>query len=158
MKIVVLSDTHLDHVTDELESVCGRYCADADLVIHLGDWVGGAVLDYLEQFPLEGVAGNMDNHVIRHRLPAKKVIQVGGYRIGLIHGWGSGFGLQARIRDEFSNVDAICFGHSHQALQEVEGGLFWLNPGSLFMGRGKSARTLGILYAEDSLRAEIVTL
>lgn len=158
MKIVVMSDTHLDCVTDEFKTICAPYCDDADMVIHLGDWVGSTVLDYLEQYPLEAVAGNMDSYDIRGRLPAKKVLYVKNYRIGIIHGWGSAYDLRSRLFKELPNVHAIFFGHTHQAMQVEENGVFWFNPGSVFMGRGNHRRSVGIVQIEDHLQAEIVPL
>jgi len=158
MKIVVMSDTHLERVTDRFESLCAAYCEGADLVIHLGDWARHSVLNFLERYPLEAVAGNMDDSGIHERLPVKKVIRVRGHRLGIIHGWGSPVGLRHRLMDEFENVEAILFGHTHQALQLVEHGIFWFNPGSVYLGRGQRANSLGILNIEDRITGEIVTL
>jgi uncharacterized protein len=158
MKIIVMSDTHLNRVSDEFQAICTRYCDDADLVIHLGDWVASSVLDYLSQYPLEAVAGNMDNHIIHDHLPPKKVIRVEGRRIGIIHGWGSTTNLRSRLVREFSDVDAILFGHTHEPLQLEENGIFWFNPGSVFTGRGHPPRTLGILNFDGHFQSEIVTL
>lgn len=158
MKIVVMSDTHLNRLTDEFKAICTQYCDGADMVIHLGDWVSSAVLDYLEQYNLEAVAGNMDNHLIHNRLPTKKVIVVEGYRIGITHGWGPPSDLRRRLYREFSDVDAVLFGHTHLALQVKENGIFWFNPGSVFMGRGSISRSLGILHIHENIRGEIVAL
>jgi putative phosphoesterase len=159
MKIVVMSDTHLDHVTDEFEAICAGYCSDADVVVHLGDMARSPVLDFLEQYPLQAVAGNMDDQIIQARLPAKKVIDVAGCLIGIIHGWGSPYrNWKSWLREEFSGVNAILFGHSHLALQAQENGLFWFNPGSVFAARGGSPRSLGILHIEERIRGEIVPL
>ncbi len=158
MKIVVMSDTHLDRVTDGFESICAEYCEGADMVIHLGDWSRSTVLDYLEQYPLEAVSGNMDDCAIRDRLPAKKVLQVKGFRLGIIHGWGSPVGMRHRLYDEFRSVDAILFGHTHQAVTAEEMGIRWFNPGSVTMGRGELPRSLGILSIEDRIRWEIIPL
>lgn len=158
MKIVVMSDTHLHRLSDEFKAICTKYCYDADMVIHLGDWVSSSVLDYLEQYNLEAVAGNMDNHVIHDRLPAKKVITIKGFRVGLVHGWGSASDLRARLYGEFTDVGAILFGHTHQAMQLEENGIFWFNPGSVFTGRGSISRSLGILHIEEHIRGEIVPL
>jgi uncharacterized protein len=158
MKIVVMSDTHLGQVTQEFSAICERFCHDADLVIHLGDWTKPVILDFLQQYPLQGVAGNTDDYSIHSRLPAKKVIAANGLRIGLIHGWGSVRDLQARIKAEFSDVDAIFFGHTHQPLQVKEDGVLWFNPGSVFMGRGQFSGTLGIVQVGEEIRGEIVSL
>jgi putative phosphoesterase len=158
MKLVVMSDTHLSRVTDQFRGICERYCRDADMVVHLGDWTQAEVLDFLEQYPLQAVAGNMDDYSVHNRLPVKKVIQVNGFRIGIIHGWGSARDLQSRLKTQFADVHAIFFGHTHQPLQMEEHGLFWFNPGSVFSGRGQFQGTVGVVHVEQQLRGEIVVL
>jgi uncharacterized protein len=158
MKIVVMSDTHLTKPTDEFKEVCTRFCDGADMVIHLGDWERVELLNYLEQYPLEAVSGNMDDLYIRDRLPSKKIVKVGGFRLGLIHGWGSSGGIRQRIALELPGVDAILFGHTHQPLLHREEGLLWFNPGSVFMGRGTHRKTIGIIRIEDRIEAEIVEI
>jgi|WetSurMetagenome_2_1015567.scaffolds.fasta_scaffold06930_2 uncharacterized protein len=158
MKIVVMSDTHLNYATDELKTICTRFCDGADLVIHLGDWARGCILEFMETYPLEAVCGNMDDQMIRERLPAKKVIRAGGFRIGIAHGWGSGLDLQERLRGEFQGVDAVLFGHTHRPLVQQENGVLLFNPGSVFMGRGEHPRTLGILHVGERIEGEIIVL
>jgi uncharacterized protein len=159
MKIAVLSDTHLYQVTDEFQTVFDRYCNGVDLVIHLGDFVKHSILAFLEQHPLEAVAGNMDDAYIQERLPSRKIIKAEGCRIALIHGWGPAYDLRDRLRSEFSGVDAVLFGHTHQALELVENGVLWFNPGSVFTGRGVHPRSMGLLHIQDrSIRGEIVPL
>ncbi|GLI35051.1 MAG: YfcE family phosphodiesterase [Deltaproteobacteria bacterium] len=153
-----MSDTHLRQVTDEFRRICSRYCDDADMVIHLGDWARSSILDFMEQYPLEAVAGNTDDHVIQDRLPTKKVIRVGSHRIGIAHGWGAASDLPKRLRNEFIGVDAVLFGHTHVPLNAEENGIFWFNPGSVFLGRGSSERTLGILHINERIQGEIIRL
>jgi uncharacterized protein len=158
MKIVVISDTHLTRPTEEFKALCSEYCDDADMLIHLGDWERVELLNFLEQYPLEAVAGNMDDHSIRDRLPAKKVIRAGDFRIGIIHGWGPPDGIRQRIKQEFTGVDAILFGHTHLPLLIRDEGILWFNPGSVFTGRGVSRRTIGILQINEDIEAEIVQI
>lgn len=158
MRIVVMSDTHLHHPTEALRRICERYCDPADLVIHLGDWARSSILDFMEQYPLEAVAGNMDDHAIGLRLPAKKLIRVGKFRLGIIHGWGSGRNLRPRLAAEFGNVDAVLYGHTHIPQVEREDGVLWFNPGSVFLGRGDLPGSLGILHANEELWGEIIAL
>jgi uncharacterized protein len=158
MKIVVMSDTHQNRATDEFKALCSKFCADADLVIHLGDWEKVEMLNFLEQYPLEAVAGNMDDHFIQERLPAKKVIRAGDFRIGIAHGWGSSGGIRQRLKAEFTGVDAILFGHTHQPLLMREDGLLWFNPGSVYLGRGGSRKSIGILRIQETIEAEIVQI
>jgi len=158
MKIVVMSDTHLNRVTDELERICELYCRDADMVIHLGDWVSVSVADYLEQYSLEAVSGNMDGAALRERFAPSKVLKAGRFRLGLTHGSGSPTGMEKRLLAQFPRVDAVLYGHTHQPVVREEKGVLWLNPGSLFYGRGAFAKSLGVLYVEEALKGEIVRL
>jgi uncharacterized protein len=158
MKLVVMSDTHLSHVTDQFRAICERYCHDADMVMHLGDWTRSTVLDYLGQYPLQAVAGNMDDYSVHDRLPVKKVVEVNGFRIGMIHGWGAGGDLRKRLKAQFDDVHAIFFGHTHQPFQIEENGLFWFNPGSVFTGRGQFRGSVGVIHVEKRLRGEIIVL
>ncbi len=158
MKIVVMSDTHLSGTTDEFKTLCSEFCDDADMVIHLGDWDRVGMLDYLEQYPLEAVAGNMDEHPIHQRLPARKIVKAGAFRLGIAHGWGSPGGVRQRLQQEFTGVDAVLFGHTHQPLILKENGLLWFNPGSVFLGRGALRRSIGVLRIQDEIEAEIIEI
>jgi putative phosphoesterase len=158
MKLVVMSDTHLTEVTDSFRAICEKYCHDADIVVHLGDWTRAAVLDYLEQYPLQAVAGNTDEHQVHSRLPMKRVLQVNGFRIGIIHGWGSARDLRSRLETQFTDVDAVFFGHTHEPLHTEERGIFWFNPGSVFSGRGRIRGSMGVVHVEGRLRGEFIVL
>lgn len=158
MKIVVMSDTHLDRPTGEFETICARFCEGADMVIHLGDWDRVGTLNYLEQYPLEAVCGNMDDTAIRQRLPAQRIVKAGAFRLGITHGWGAPGGIRQRIAEQLSGVDAILFGHTHQPLIARENGVFWFNPGSVFLGRGKLGNSIGLLKIDDTIEGEIITL
>jgi putative phosphoesterase len=158
MKIVVMSGTHLTRLTGEFMQLCSGLCDGADMVIHLGDWERAEILNFLEQYPLEAVSGNMDDYLIRDRLPAKKIVRAGGFRLGLIHGWGPPGGIRDRVARELPGVDAVLFGHTHQPLVLREDGVLWFNPGSVFRGRGPSQKTIGIIRIEDRIDAEIVKI
>ncbi len=158
MKIVVMSDTHLSRTTGEFKQLCSSICENVDMVIHLGDWEKAEILNFMEQYPLQAVAGNMDDHFLQSRLPAKKIIKAGDFKIGIIHGWGSPGGIRQRLKMEFSGVDAILFGHTHQPLSIMEDGLLWFNPGSVYHGRGFSRQSFGLLRIDDRIEAEIVPM
>jgi predicted phosphodiesterase len=77
--------------------------------------------------------------------------------VGLIHGGGSPFGIESRIRAEFEEVDAIVYGHTHMATNRQVKGIHFFNPGSptrSYGGRG----TLGILHFGETLEGEIIDL
>jgi putative phosphoesterase len=154
MKIGVLSDTHLNQVTPALEKIMAECFRDIDLLIHAGDMVGLAVYRFLTALPLEAVQGNMDEFPLRKELPYKKTLHLGGFRIGLLHGWGSALGLEERVRREFPEADAIVYGHSHIPANHWSGGQFFFNPGSTF-GSGRRP-TVGLLQLGSQLTGEII--
>ncbi|MFC6731289.1 MULTISPECIES: metallophosphoesterase [unclassified Haladaptatus] len=128
--ITVVSDTH----GDAGHCLSGRTLdavAEADLVLHAGDFYTAAALDAFEEEAtrLEGVYGNSDVSAVRERLPAERVVEFDGLRIALTHGHRhtdtslTMFGRQ-------SNADLVVFGHSHQPGYEVRGDIGFLNPGS----------------------------
>jgi uncharacterized protein len=156
MNVVVMSDSHLYEVTPQFEALCEHYCGPADLVIHLGDIMGPVVLDYLSQFPLEAVCGNMDSLDILRQLPAKKVIRLGGYRVGLVHGWGSSADLPEILYSEFEDVDVVLFGHTHEPYEHRANGVLWFNPGSVSSGRRGAPPSIGLLRVNTSIHAEII--
>jgi uncharacterized protein len=154
MKIGVLSDTHLTQVTPALEKIIAECFRGVDLLIHAGDMVGLAVYRFLSALPLEAVQGNMDEFSLREELPAQKTLHLGGFQIGLMHGWGSALGLEERIRREFPEADAIVYGHSHIPVNHWNGGQFFFNPGST-SGYGRRP-TVGILKLGSQLTGEII--
>ncbi len=156
MKIVVFSDTHLGRVTEELERLCERYCTNADYVVHLGDWTSSAVLSFMEQYPLVGVSGNMDDAVVRMQLPSKRTVKMGKFRVGMTHGYGYSGDLLSALAREFQDADVILFGHTHRPVVEWRGERLFLNPGSLFSHRSGDGPSLGILHVDTTVRGEIV--
>jgi putative phosphoesterase len=156
MKIGVLSDTHLCRSEERLRRLFDRYLADVVLIFHAGDHVSCAIISFLSRKPFHGVQGNMDSLEVKLSLPEKKVIEVEGYRIGLIHGWGSPEGLETRITDKFLDVDAIVYGHSHKPANHVEEGVLLFNPGTVTGFSPTGIHTLGILECGDTLHGEII--
>lgn len=177
MKIGVISDTHIsgkslhpkklasrfiNKVTAEAEELCRMvepYFKGVDLIIHAGDFVSYEVVTALEEIaPLEGVAGNMDPHEISSRLPIKREVSAGGFKIGVVHGYGPPHGLEQKLRREFDKVDCIVFGHSHNPFAGEVGGTLMFNPGSPTDQRWAPSRAIGILYLEKSIRTEHIHL
>jgi len=158
IKIGVLSDTHLRKVTRELKELSREQLADIDLILHAGDVVSTEILDFLRKKKFHGVHGNMDPLEVKAALPRKKIIEIGPYRLGLIHGWGSASGLEDRIRSEFQDVDVIIYGHSHRPVNHLRGGVLFFNPGTATGFSFEGRHTMGFLEVDDTIRGEIVTL
>ncbi len=156
MKIGVISDTHLREADLEFKKLIESHFKDVEKIFHAGDFVDLSVADYLSgQKELIAVCGNMDSRDIQKVFPRKRIVELKGFRIGLIHGGGPPFGIESRIQGEFDQVDAIVYGHSHAPANHRVKNITFFNPGSptrSFIHRG----TLGILYLGEKIEGEII--
>lgn len=131
MRILVLSDTHIPRVAQDLPKKIYDEIANVDMIIHAGDFVEKEFYDRLAALKeLKAVYGNMDASNLQNRLNAKEIITAGDFRIGLIHGYGAPRDIVTTVSEEFTDVNAIVFGHSHSAMNEVRDGVLFFNPGS----------------------------
>lgn len=117
--------------TRRLPAKCVKLLSAADLILHAGDFVSAAVLDALSELaPVEGVAGNMDEEEVRLRLPERRVVEVEGVRIGIVHDAGPALGRAERLLAAFPGCDAVVYGHTHVPEATRLGETWILNPGS----------------------------
>ena len=150
MKILVLSDTHIPRVAQDLPRSVYDQIAKVDMILHAGDFVDEDVLAKLKKLKTtHAVYGNMDSIELRRTLKAKEVITAGKFRIGLIHGYGAPRDLIDTVRSEFGTVDAIVFGHSHTAVSTIKDGILFFNPGSPTDNIFATANSYGILEVTD---------
>jgi uncharacterized protein len=162
MRLAVISDTHLPRRSRALPAACVERLRAADLVIHTGDFVARSVLDELETLGPRVVAvhGNQDDDELRALLPAERVVEADGARIGLVHDAGPSRSRLERMRRRFPDCVAVVFGHSHIPLHEAApDGFAIFNPGSPTDRRRQPAHTMGMAYAADgAVRFELVEL
>jgi len=133
MKVGVVADTHLPRFGDRLPEALRRGLRGVALILHLGDFTGVEVPALFEALaPLEAVAGNNDPPALVARFGRRKVLPVGGVRVGLVHGDGRGGTTLGRSVAAFAGepVDVLCFGHSHRPLCEHHDARWLVNPGS----------------------------
>ena len=151
MKIGVLSDTHLRSPDSTLEHILEDLFKDADMILHAGDIVTRRVLDRLEESGVIAVCGNMDDYGVADAIPQARIVRADDLRIGLIHGWGSKEGLEARIVARFAadNPDLIVYGHSHVPFWGRVKGVAMFNPGAASRNRGTGLGTVGIVEIRD---------
>lgn len=132
MRIGVIADTHIPDKFHKLSSRIKESFAGVDLILHCGDIVEMNILKELEEIaPVEAIAGNHDMERDLN-LPRKKVIELGGYRIGMIHGdelndlhvnktqlkeWLYQVLVEPFIHE--NGLDIVVFGHYHQPLLET---------------------------------------
>ena len=158
MKIGVISDTHLKSVNSQLINIVQDYFSGVDMIIHAGDLVSMEIVDFLSQKPLHVVRGNMDNSDIKERFPQKKILTLNGFRLGLMHGWGSPLGIEKRVRSEFNDVHAIIYGHSHRPANHITGEVLFFNPGTATGFSVGGSHSIGILDVTETVKGSIITM
>jgi uncharacterized protein len=151
VRIGILSDTHLTLVSEDLRRVMKTLFRDVDMLLHAGDITSIGVYEYLSNWNLIAVRGNMDDYDVGTFLPDKRVEEIEGKRIGIMHGRGSPYGLEDLVLGEFRDVDLVVFGHSHVPLSVTREGTLLFNPGSFRGTRGASG-TVGLLEIDHAIR------
>ncbi len=157
MKIGVISDTHLNGYDEELQQIINRHFREVDLVIHAGDITALSVLDMFGDKEVMAVCGNMDAD-LQGYLPPRLEWTLGGYRFGLIHGWGDPRGLRQVLRAQFAEIDCLVYGHTHQPFNEMVDGVLYFNPGSTSENRMYSSKTIGIIEVSGGLTGKIIAV
>ena len=161
MIVAVVSDTHLPRGTRSIPAACLDRLRAADAILHAGDFTALAVLEELESFgpPLYGVHGNMDDWGVRERLPAQRVVELGGARIGMTHDPGPRAGREERLARRFPGCDAVVYGHTHEPQVTDHGGVWILNPGSPTERRRAPVHTMLVLEVDGGrIAPELVEL
>lgn len=150
-RILVVADTHLNHWAG-LSPAVAREVAEADWVVHCGDFTGPDLLDEFERRSrnLAAVYGNTDGAAIRHRLPDKLLLDIAGLRIAVIHPpWGGPpWGLEKEIVRVFPQADIILYGHTHEPEKLWRNHTLLLNPGQGYATVGYPA-TYALLNIDD---------
>lgn len=136
MKILVLSDSH---ASLRFMRLCVQKVRPQALV-HLGDYFddGGVLAEEYPHIPLYQVPGNCDRFRCSPWQPEILICQVGDVQLYMTHGHKHRVkeGIGALVKDaRLSHVDAVLFGHTHEALCRQEpNGMWILNPGSCGYG------------------------
>ncbi len=158
MKIGVLSDTHIPGKAKALPKAVLDAFAGADHIIHAGDILSTDVLNELGKLaPVTAVAGNIDPPELRYLLGEKKIILLGGFRFGIVHGHGSKGTTLGRAIKSFGHddVDCIIFGHSHYPYCGYHEGILLFNPGSPTDKRRNMYYSAGLLEAGKRIKPRI---
>ncbi|MGH3800810.1 MAG: metallophosphoesterase family protein, partial [Pseudonocardiaceae bacterium] len=103
MKLLLMADTHVPHRARDLPQRLWRAVAEADVVVHAGDWVCVELLDALlaRANRLIGVVGNNDGRSLSARLPEVATAQLDGVRLAVVHETGSARGREKRCAARF---------------------------------------------------------
>lgn len=150
MRILVISDTHIPRAAQDLPAAIYDEIKNCDMIIHAGDFVEKELFDRLSSMKeVRAVHGNMDSPELRRILGEKEVIEIGRFRIGLIHGHGASKELMETVRSQFNGVDAIIYGHSHGPVNILKNGILFFNPGSPTDTVFADVNTFGIIEVTD---------
>jgi len=149
MKLGIISDTHVRNI-DDLPRTIRSALNNVDMIVHAGDFTHRSVLDGLRLIkPVKAVRGNMDSIELRRMLPERDIFEVNGRKVGLIHGSGAPWGIAERVRRQFSGVDIIIFGHSHEPCNRYIQGVLLLNP-------GQARNSFILLSIDDEVKAQLL--
>lgn len=158
MRIGVVSDTHMFGRAKQLPLPLTEGLRGVDMILHAGDWIDESVVGLFEQIaPTDGVAGNNDGPAIVERFGSRKVLNLAGFRIGIVHGDGGRKTTLERAIDEFREmkVDVILFGHSHIPYCGKHNGVVLFNPGSPTDKRRQPQYSYGILELGATVEARL---
>ena len=133
-----------------------------DGIIHCGDLQESEFLEELNSYGISvfAVLGNNYDYFLERELPRRRIIEIDGFRIGIVHGNGTSGRAMENAKREFmtDNVDLVLFGHSHVASIEKIGCISYMNPGSL-SGSRSGPESYGIVTTEEGrLKLNIVRI
>lgn len=158
MKVGIISDTHIPKKASCLPSIVFEVFTNVDHIIHAGDILNMDVMDKLETLaPITAVAGNVDSGEVQQQLGFKKIINLGHYGVGVIHGHGTRGKTIDRVRHSFANtsLDCVIFGHSHIPYCRYHEGTLFFNPGSPTDKRRNSYYSIGLIEFGKEITPEL---
>jgi putative phosphoesterase len=154
-RIIAMSDTHLGH--EKIPGAIAELARDADIILHAGDFVSAQAYAGLADLGrLEAVHGNSDCPELKRLLPERKVIEVDGIRIGLVHMASHGSGLVGtEMMAREMDVQVLVYGHTHRPLIE-KGKCLLICPGSTTLPRMSAPSVAELEIVEGNVRGSII--
>ncbi len=166
VKIIIIGDTHLNSFK-KLPKEMGQAIKEGDWIIHAGDYTSIDTVEGLIKWKgdkFKGVFGNADPLSIREILPGKDILEIKGKKIGITHPFCGGpeTFIKARVKREFKDydVDAIVFGHTHEAEIVELNKVLLINPGKGYLEQNTfgTPTSFVILTVTETLQAEIINV
>ena len=164
IKVLVISDTHIPVTATKLPSIIEEEAKGSDCCLYCGDCITVTPLEVLEALTkVYAVCGNMDDEIIRKRLPIKRLIRLADVTVALTHGGGRPANVLDYVKNEFvqefNSVDIFVFGHSHMPLDTEIDGKIYFNPGSPTDQMFAPYRSYGVLEIEGkNIKRRIVKI
>jgi uncharacterized protein len=159
VRLLLIADTHVPKRARDLPRRVWDEVADADVVLHAGDWVEPELLDTLQARAKRLIAcwGNNDGAELRQRLPERADATLAGLRFTVVHETGASTGREARMAQLYPDTDVLVFGHSHIPWDtSAKTGLRLLNPGSPTDRRRQQFCTYMTATARDATLCDVV--
>lgn len=149
-RVGLMADSHVGEFLDAMPQPALEALSGCALILHAGDLSTPAALQELDALaPVVAVRG--DHDVGLEQLPLRVTVDVGGWRIGLVHGslgraWDTGTALAQwaagrplpwrtplhhRLAAGMGRVDAVVYGHWHVAAADRVGSVLCVNPGAV---------------------------
>jgi uncharacterized protein len=154
MKIIAISDTHIKFgsITDHLPGDLVDRMKKADMIIHAGDFELSALCR------LEAVHGNMDDPELKDILPERKVFEIEGIKVGIIHQAALAIHdiIGARYMAKEMGVDVLVFGHIHKPVIEKSDVLITC-PGSPTAPRMSEPSAIEFVIEDGKISGQIIT-
>lgn len=163
VRVGVISDTHVPERARAIPDAVFQVFQGVDAILHAGDLTGLDVLARLGRVaPVAAVAGNMDPPPVWRALGRRRVVELGGVRIGLVHGdEGRAATIPLRALEAFRELEGlpvrvVVFGHSHMPYAAWHDDVLLVNPGSATNPRGGSQASVAILTLGEVVEVEHV--
>ncbi len=145
-RIGIISDTHIPGSIPELWPEVEIAFKGVDMILHAGDLVTTAVVDWLERIaPTYAAEGNHDVGLsdVDERIRPKWFLDIEGYRLGMVHiidGWGTMTASQL-VKIYLGELpDIVVCGDSHFEFVRREDGMLIINGGSATYPHNREAR------------------
>lgn len=110
--------------------------------------------------PVLAVQGNRDSDELKLTLPETRILELKGFRIGILHGHGDKGTTLQRLPEFFKGetLDCIIFGHSHIPFNRRIGDTLYFNPGSPTVKKRQRYPSVGVITLDKEIEANIVYL
>lgn len=107
--------------------------------------------------PVVGVHGNVDDEEVKNTFPMRKILEVGKYRVRVVHGH---VGKKSTLKNAMNafadeDIDIIIFGHSHIPLVRYAGKTLLINPGSPTYKRKLPFYSYGVLELSNTIKVSL---
>jgi len=161
MRLCVISDTHIPDRAAELPRPLIDDIKASDKLIHAGDFTTPEAFDMIRGLhsDLVAVCGNIDEMKLAEKLERTVTLDILGFKVGVIHGFGKGESVLDNVRKEFdASYHLVIFGHAHTPCETKIGKTIFFNPGSPTDTIFAPYNSYGIIEIDKEITTRIIRL